>query len=174
MRCLPLMNTSLYMYFKPSISGPPSYFSIYVFVSFETDLIPTSASSASPMLLQIHCTRITTDPSRLKKKIAGQHCPRLCHSCQWHQCQRHRKWRRHRRSHLIHPLWQDPVVPKLIVHSSEFYLMDSLAGECWFVISLSLFPLGRIGERVRGGSVSAKIHRSRTSRELWFLTGGTV
>jgi len=81
---------------------------------------------------RINCTRITTDPSNLKKKIAGQHCPRLCHSCQWHQCQRHRKWRRHRRSHLIHPLWQDPVVPKLIVHSSEFYSMDSLASECCF------------------------------------------
>ena len=60
------------------------------------------------------------------------------------------------------------------VHNSEFYLMDLLASECWFVISLSLFFFGRIGERVRGESVSAKIHRSRTSRELWFLTGGTV
>jgi guanine nucleotide-binding protein G(i) subunit alpha len=26
---------------------------------------------------------------------------------------------------LIHPLWQDPVIPKIMNHSGEFYLMDS-------------------------------------------------
>jgi guanine nucleotide-binding protein subunit alpha len=26
---------------------------------------------------------------------------------------------------LIHQLWQDPVIPKVMDHSSEFYLMDS-------------------------------------------------
>lgn len=26
---------------------------------------------------------------------------------------------------LIYQLWQDPVIPKVMDHSSEFYLMDS-------------------------------------------------
>lgn len=28
-------------------------------------------------------------------------------------------------ANLIHQLWQDPVIPKVMDHSSEFYLMDS-------------------------------------------------
>ena len=28
---------------------------------------------------------------------------------------------------LIHQLWQDPVIPKIMDHSSEFYLMDSVS-----------------------------------------------
>jgi len=125
--------------------GNPSLFSIYVFVSFETALIPASASSASPMLtlpssIRMDCSRITTDPFNPKK--VGQHCHRLCHSCQRRQCQCHQKQRRHRTSHFIHQHWQDPVIPKVMIHSSEIYLMDSLASECWFVIFLSLFFLG--------------------------------
>lgn len=26
---------------------------------------------------------------------------------------------------MIHQLWQDPAIPKVMDHSSEFYLMDS-------------------------------------------------
>jgi hypothetical protein len=39
---------------------------------------------------------------------------------------------------ITHQLWEDPVIPKVMVHSSELYPMNSLTSESLFV-SLLLF-----------------------------------
>ncbi|KIM88460.1 hypothetical protein PILCRDRAFT_257287 [Piloderma croceum F 1598] len=45
---------------------------------------------------QMNCARIVTDSSNVNKRIAGQHCSRLCHSRQQHQYQWYRERGRHR------------------------------------------------------------------------------
>jgi hypothetical protein len=76
-----------------SISCVPPCFSIHLFVSFETALIPASASFPSPILRPGLSKLLTIHSTSIENLLASS--PVFRHS-QQHRCQRYRKRRRHR------------------------------------------------------------------------------